>query len=285
MLVDTHAHLDSERYDGDREEVIARSLATGVGAIVTVGVDLASSRAAVALAQRHPNVYATVGIHPHEAAGVGPDDLAELARLSSEPAVVAIGEIGLDFYRNWSPREQQREVFLAQLDLARRVQKPVVIHDRDAHAEIMSTLKSETDGLKGVLHCFSGDLAMASEALEMGLYVSLAGPVTFGNAHKLHELVRQLPLDGLLVETDCPFLAPHPHRGQRNEPSYVRLVAEKISALKALPLEEVAEITTRNASQLFGLFRRSRVTANEVKQSPPINEGRPLRRFASRGDS
>jgi len=253
MLVDTHAHLDSERYDSDREEVIARSLAAGVGAIVTVGVDLASSRAAVALAQRHPNVYATVGIHPHEAAGVGPDDLAEVARLSSEPGVVAIGEIGMDFYRNWSPRERQREVFLAQLELARQVNKPVVIHDRDAHAEIMSTLKAKAGGLKGVLHCFSGDLAMACEALEMGLCVSLAGPVTFGNAHTLHELARQLPLDGLLVETDCPFLAPHPHRGQRNEPAYVRLVAEKISELKDLPLEQVAAATTGNASRLFGL--------------------------------
>jgi TatD DNase family protein len=129
----------------------------------------------------------------------------------------------------------------------------VVIHDRDAHAEIMSTLKSKAGGLKGVLHCFSGDLAMASEALEMGLCVSLAGPVTFGNAHTLHELARQLPLDGLLVETDCPFLAPHPHRGQRNEPAYVRLVAEKISALKDLSLDQVAAATTRNASRLFGL--------------------------------
>ena len=253
ILVDTHAHLDSNRYDEDREQVIARSTAAGVGAIVTIGVDLASSRAAVALAQQHANVYATVGIHPHDTADVGLDELAELARLSSEPVVVAIGEIGLDFYRNWSPPERQREVFLAQLDLARQMDKPVVIHDRDAHAEIMSILKSKIDGLKGVLHCFSGDLTMASEALEMGFYVSLGGPVTFRNARNLQELVRQLPLDGLLVETDCPFLAPHPHRGQRNEPAYVRLVAEKIGALKELPLEQVADVTTRNAGQLFGL--------------------------------
>ncbi len=253
MLVDTHAHLDSERYDADREEVIARSLAAGVGAIITVGVDLASSRAAVALAQQYSNVYATVGIHPHEAADVGPDDFTALTRLSGEPGVVAIGEIGLDFYRNWSPPERQREVFLAQLDLARQMNKPVVIHDREAHEEIMSILRSRADGLKGVLHCFSGDQPMAYEALEMGFYVSLAGPVTFHNARKLQELTRQLPLDGLLVETDCPFLAPHPYRGQRNEPAYVRLVAEKLSALKELPLEQVVEATTRNAGQLFGL--------------------------------
>jgi TatD DNase family protein len=253
MLVDTHAHLDSERYDADREEVIARSLAAGVGAIITIGVDLASSRAAVALAQQYSNVYATVGIHPHEAADVGPDDFTALTRLSGEPGVMAIGEIGLDFYRNWSPPERQREVFLAQLDLARQMNKPVVIHDRDAHEEIMSILRSRADGLKGVLHCFSGDQPMAYEALEMGFYVSLAGPVTFHNARKLQEVARRLPLDGLLVETDCPFLAPHPHRGQRNEPAYVRLVAEKLSALKELPLEQVVEATTRNASQLFGL--------------------------------
>jgi len=253
MLVDTHAHLDSEQYDGDREAVIARAKAAGVGAIVTVGVDLASSRAAVALAQQHAGVYATVGIHPHDAAGVKADDLDELERLCAEPCVVAIGEIGLDFYRNWSPSEKQREVFLAQLNLARQLDKPVVIHDRDAHGEILATLKDQADGLRGVLHCFSGDLAMASEALEMGFYVSLAGPVTFRNARELQDLVRQLPLDGLLVETDCPFLAPHPHRGKRNEPAYVRLVAEQIGALKELPLQEVAEVTTHNAAQLFGL--------------------------------
>jgi TatD DNase family protein len=253
MLVDTHAHLDSKRFAGDREAVITRALEAGVGAIVTVGADMASSRAAVGLAQQHPNVYATVGVHPHDARDVEPDDLAELARLGSEPVVVAIGEIGLDFYRNLSPPERQREAFIAQLDLARQAAKPVVIHDRDAHREVMSILKDKADGLKGVLHCFSGDLALAREALEMGWFVSLAGPVTFRNARKLQELARRLPLDGLLVETDCPFLAPHPYRGKRNEPAYVRLVAEKISALKELPLQEVAAATTRNASQLFGL--------------------------------
>ncbi len=253
MLVDTHAHLDSARFKDDREEVISRSLAAGVHAIVTVGVDLDSSRQAVALAQQYPCVYAAVGIHPHEAASVQHDDLAELARLSEQQAVVAIGEIGLDFYRMLSPADSQREIFVAQLELARQMDKPVIIHDREAHAETMSTLRDKAQGLAGALHCFSGDWDMAMQAIEMGFCISLAGPVTFHNARRLQELVRELPLDCMLIETDCPYLAPHPHRGQRNEPAYVRLVADKIAALKKVPLERVAEITTANASRLFRL--------------------------------
>jgi len=253
MLVDTHAHLDSARFKDDREEVISRSLAAGVHAIVTVGVDLDSSRQAVALAQQYPCVYAAVGIHPHEAASVQHDDLAELARLSEQQAVVAIGEIGLDFYRMLSPADSQREIFVAQLELARQMDKPVIIHDREAHAETMSTLRDKAQGLAGALHCFSGDWDMAMQAIEMGFCISLAGPVTFHNARRLQELVRELPLDCMLIETDCPYLAPHPHRGQRNEPAYVRLVADKIAALKKAPLERVAEITTANASRLFRL--------------------------------
>lgn len=253
MLVDTHAHLDSARFKDDREEVISRSLAAGVHAIVTVGVDLDSSRQAVALAQQYPCVYAAIGIHPHEAAPVQPDDLAGLARLSEQQVVVAIGEIGLDFYRMLSPADRQREVFVAQLELARQMDKPVIIHDREAHAETMSILRDKAQGLAGVLHCFSGDWDMAMQAVEMGFCISLAGPVTFHNARRLQELVRESPLDCMLIETDCPYLAPHPHRGQRNEPAYVRLVADKIAALKKAPLERVAEVTTANASRLFGL--------------------------------
>ena len=253
ILVDTHAHLDSARFNNDREEVISRSLAAGVHAIITVGSDLDSSRKAVALAQQHPCVYAAVGIHPHEAARVGNDDLAELARLSEHQAVVAVGEIGLDFYRNLSPADRQREMFIAQLELARQRDKPVIIHDRQAHAETMSTLRDKAQGLGGVLHCFSGDWNMAMQAAEIGFCISFAGPVTFRNARRLQHLVRELPLDRMLIETDCPYLAPHPHRGQRNEPAYVRLVADKIAALKEVPFEQVAEITTANASRLFGL--------------------------------
>jgi TatD DNase family protein len=253
MLVDTHAHLDSARFNEDREDVISRSLAAGVHAIITVGVDLDSSRKAVALAEHSPHVYAAVGVHPHEAARVGQDDLAELARLSEYQAVVAIGEIGLDFYRNLSPADRQKEILVAQLQLASQMDKPVIIHDREAHPETMSILRDEAQGLRGVLHCFSGDLDMAIQAAQMGFYISLAGPVTFHNARRLQQLVRELPLHCVLIETDCPYLAPHPHRGRRNEPAYVRLVADEIAALKELPFERVAEITTANASQLFKL--------------------------------
>ena len=253
MLVDSHAHLDADAFDGDREEVLVRSGAAGVRAIITVGIDLESSRKAVALASQYPNVYATVGIHPHEAARVTDKDLAELASLSQDSVVVAIGEIGLDFYRNLSPPEKQEQVFLAQLQLAREMKKPVVIHDRDAHTKIMSILRDKAPGLSGVLHCFSGDAAMAADARAMGFHVSFAGPVTFHNARRLQALVRELPLDCMLVETDCPYLAPDPYRGRRNEPAYVRLVAEQISALRQVPFELVAQATTRNAERLFGL--------------------------------
>jgi len=259
MLVDTHAHLDAHQFDGDREEVIERSLATGVQTVITVGADMESSRAAVALARQHRCLYATVGVHPHEAAQVQKDDLAELEHLCADPAVVAVGEIGLDFYRNLSPPQVQKQVFLAQLDLARQLDKPVVVHDRDAHTETMSILQDRAREWRGVLHCFSGDRQMAMQAIQMGFYISFAGPVTFENARRLQELAREIPLEHILVETDCPYLSPHPHRGQRNEPAYVRLVAAKIAALKELPLERVAEATTANAQRLFGLPSRSGV--------------------------
>lgn len=254
MLVDTHAHLDSAEFKGDLEEVISRSLAVGVNTIVTVGTDLESSHQAILLAEQYPSVYATVGIHPHEAAQAKPDDLVELWRLSKREKVVAIGEIGLDFYRNLSPAKVQEEIFVAQLELAQKVNKPVVIHDRQAHRETMSILREKARGLRGVLHCFSGDLEMAQQATKIGFSISVAGPVTFQNARRLQALVCELPLEHLLIETDCPYLAPHPYRGQRNEPAYVRFVAARIAALKAIPLEQVAQVTTENAQRLFALL-------------------------------
>ncbi len=255
MLVDTHAHLDDARFDGDLENVISRSLHAQVQMIITVGADMASSRAAVALAEQYPQVYAAVGIHPHEAARVVAEDLKELARLSEHPKVVAVGETGLDFYRNLSPRDSQQDVFVAQLRLSRDKGKPLVIHDRDAHAETLATVKGLAQDWRGVLHCFSGDYEMAMEALDLGFDLSFAGPVTFQNARKLHALVPRLPLERLHVETDCPWLAPHPHRGKRNEPAYVRLVAAKIAELHSVPFEHVAAVTTANAERLFGLTR------------------------------
>lgn len=259
-LVDTHAHLDFSRFDADRPVVIKRAKAAGVAAIVNVGTDPASSRRAVGLADRYDFVYAAVGMHPHAAKKLDGAALAELRDLARHSKVVAIGEIGLDYYRNLSPPDVQRRAFRAQLAWAAKLGKPVVIHDRDAHDEIMEILAGWAAGLRdprlsgrlGVLHTFSGDLAMAQQAIDLGFYISISGPVTYKNARQLPDIVRVLPLERLLVETDCPFLAPHPYRGKRNEPAYVHLVAERIAALRGMLFEELAEATTANAQRLFG---------------------------------
>lgn len=261
MLIDTHAHLDFSKFDGDRPAVIERARAAGVDVIVNVGTDLASSRRAVDLAEQYECVYAAVGVHPHDAKRLDGAMLAQLRELAQNPKVVAVGEIGLDYYRDLSPRDVQRRAFQAQLAWAARLGKPVIIHDRDAHDEIMDALTGWARGLDnsplagrpGVLHTFSGDLAMARQAIDLGFYISISGPVTYKNARQLPEIVKALPLDRLLVETDCPYLAPDPYRGKRNEPAYVRLVAERIAELKGIPLDELATTTTANARHLFGL--------------------------------
>jgi len=217
---------------------------------------LASSQAAVALAEAYPQIYAAVGVHPHDAKTLTGDMLKELRALALHPKVVAIGEIGLDFFRDLSPRDKQRQAFKQQLALASEIGKPVIIHDRDAHSEIMAILHRWVRGSHepvGVLHCFSGDLAMAQEAIELGFYISIAGPVTFKNARRLRELVGQLPLEKLLIETDCPYLAPHPYRGKRNEPAYVKLVAQEVARVKGLSPEKVSRVTSDNAQALFAL--------------------------------
>lgn len=260
MLVDTHAHLDHPRFDDDRDGVLKRAKEAEVAAMVTVGADLPSSRAAVELASRHERVYASVGMHPHDAKNLDGAALAELRQLGQQAKVVAVGEIGLDFYRDLSPREVQRRAFQAQLAWAAKLGKPVIIHDRDAHQPVIDILAgwaaglsgSALEGRVGVLHTFSGDLPMAERAMEAGFYISISGPVTYHNARELPGIVRALPLDRLLIETDCPFLAPHPYRGKRNEPAYVRLVAERIAALKGVSLDELARATTANAQRLFG---------------------------------
>jgi len=258
-LVDTHAHLDFSQFDADRPSVIERAKATGVAAILNVGADLPSSQRAVALAEEYDCIYAAVGVHPHDAKKLDGAALAELRELAGHPKVVAVGEIGLDFYRDLSPRDVQRRAFQAQLAWAAKLGKPVIIHDRDAHDEVMDILAdwavglkaSPLDGRPGVLHTFSGDLAMAERAMDLGFFISISGPVTYQNARQLPGIVRMLPLTHLLVETDCPFLAPHPHRSKRNEPAYVRLVAERIAALRNIPLDDLAEATTANARRLF----------------------------------
>lgn len=251
MLFDSHAHIDDEKFDADREQVIARALEQGVTGIINVGACMASSARSVALAEEYENIYAAVGIHPHDAKDALETDYEQLIRWTGLEKVVAIGEIGLDYYYDLSPREVQRSVFIRQLDVARQTDKPFIIHDRDAHGEVLDILKKEAKGLMGVLHCFSGSLEMAKEIIKMGWYISIAGPVTFKNAAKLPEIVAQVPLDRLLVETDSPYLTPHPYRGKRNEPAYVRLVAEQVAGLRGMELAALATATRENVKNLF----------------------------------
>jgi TatD DNase family protein len=262
-LTDTHAHLDFSQFDEDRDQVIDRATNEGITYIVTVGFDLDSSRQAVALANSHANLWACVGIHPHEASQVNPEVLNNLRELSRHHKVVAVGEIGLDYYRDRSPRDVQRWAFRQELDLAAEAGKPVVIHDRAAHQDVMHVIRAWAEAISssnaklqpplGVVHCFSGDLTMARELFQLGFYVSIAGPVTFPNASRLHELVSRLPLERLLIETDCPFLSPHPYRAKRNEPANVKLIAQRIAQIKDMPLEKVSQVTTANACRVFRL--------------------------------
>jgi len=251
-LVDSHAHLEARQFAADREEVIARAVAAGVTRIVNAGTSLPASEASIALAEAHANIYPAVGIHPHEAKTLTEPVWEALQALARRADVVAIGEIGLDFYYNLSTREQQVDAFRRQLALARVLGKPVIIHDRDAHAETLAILR-ELGPHRGVLHCFSGDATMAEAVLDLGYHIGVAGPVTFRNAGELPDIVCCLPLDRLLLETDAPYLAPHPHRGQRNEPAYVRYVAERVAALRGVSLAVVAEATTANAVALLAL--------------------------------
>ncbi len=253
MLFDSHAHLDDKRFNDDRDEVVSRAASGGLAGILNAGADMFSSARAVELAAKHDIVWAAVGIHPHDAKDAREDDYARLAAWCALPKVVAVGEIGLDYHYDFSPREVQRAVFVRQLALARETNKPVIIHDREAHADVLATVKLEGKGLTGVFHCFSGSVEMAREVLKMGFYVSVAGPVTFANARKLHEVVKAVPLERLLVETDCPYLTPEPLRGRRNEPANVRYVAEKVAGLLGMEPATLAKATTENTKRLFGI--------------------------------
>lgn len=251
MLFDSHAHIDDEKFDVDRDEVIARALENGVTGMINAGACMASSARSVELAEKYDSIYAAVGIHPHDAKSVQETDYEQLTAWSKLTKVVAIGEIGLDYYYDFSPRDLQRTVFIRQLDVARQMDMPFIIHDRDAHGDILEILKKEAKGLKGVLHCFSGSLEMAKEVIKLGLYISIAGPVTFKNAAKLPEIVATVPLERLLVETDCPYLTPHPHRGKRNEPAYVKIVAEQVAQLRGMDFVDLAKATDANTKRLF----------------------------------
>jgi TatD DNase family protein len=238
--------------------VLERARAAGVTGMVTIGTDRDTNPAAVALAERLPQVYATVGIHPHDAGEATEADFEAMERLARVSVrVVALGEMGLDFFRNLSPRAAQEEVLRRQLDMARRLGRPVVIHCRDAHPEILAILSEERVGeVGGVMHCFSGDVEVAKRCLDLGLVISLAGPVTYKNARALPDVARFVPADRLVVETDCPFLPPHPHRGQRNEPAWVALTAAHVAGLRGVAPEALGEIVTANAHRLFRIPTR-----------------------------
>ena len=253
MLADSHAHIDDERFDADREEVVARALAAGVSLIVNIGADMASSARSVALAEKYPGIYAAVGMHPHDSQDMKETDYRQLEQWANHPKVVAIGEIGLDYHYDLSPRPVQKEVFLRQLDVARKTGKPFIIHEREAHADMLDIIRNAARGLNGVFHCFSGSVETAREYLKMGFYISVAGPVTFPKSVKTKEVAKAVPLDRLLVETDSPYLTPQPFRGKRNEPAYVRLVAEEIANLRDISLAELAEATTANVRRLFNI--------------------------------
>lgn len=252
-IIETHAHLADPRFKHDLEEVIARAREAGVEYIVNVGYDLKNSRESVELAAGHDCCYAAVGIHPHDAGDVDDRTLSELESLARQSKVVALGEIGLDYYRDRSPRDAQRAAFRSQLALAKRLGLPIIVHDRDAHAETMEIMK-EAAPQKAVLHCFAGDAAMAREVIKRGWLVSVAGPVTYRNSRELPRVIKAVSAEGLMLETDCPYLPPEPHRGTRSEPAYIPLIASKIAELLSpLTYQDVCRTTTANAKAFFGI--------------------------------
>ena len=250
-LFDSHCHLDDEKFDEDRAEIIARLREGGVEKCVCVGSDLPSSRRCVALAEQYDFIYAAAGVHPHEAKDAPPDYIDQLKALLSHPRVMALGEIGLDYYYDLSPRDVQKRVLQEQLDLACDTDMPVIFHIRDAHGDMFDILRSRSRLPAGVIHCCSASAEMVREYLRMGFYISFAGPITFKNAAGPVSASQAVPLDRLLIETDSPYLAPVPLRGRCNEPANVRYVLEKQAEIHGIPPEELAEITFRNACALY----------------------------------
>ncbi len=253
-LIDSHCHLDMDAYGNDLDTLIARARAVGVKRTITIGIDTASSRKAVQLAESYREIHATVGIHPHDAVRAEEKDFTELVRLAERPEVVGYGEIGLDYAKLYSPPEVQRPVFARQLALARELDLPVIIHDRDAHQDTMRLLREAAPYTAGgVMHCFSGDIALARQVLELDMYISIPGIVTFKNAATLQEVVREIPMDRIILETDGPFLAPVPFRGKRNEPAHLIYIAARVAEIKGMELQEVARLATENTCRLFRL--------------------------------
>ncbi|KML10310.1 hydrolase TatD [Bacillus sp. LK10] len=252
MLFDTHAHLNAEQYNEDLEQVIERAKSEKVEKIVVVGFDRPTITRAMELIEAYDFMYAAIGWHPVDAIDMTDEDLAWIKELSQHEKVVAIGEMGLDYYWDKSPKDVQKEVFRRQIALAKEVNLPIIIHNRDATEDVVTILKEEGAAeVGGIMHCFTGSLEIAKACMEMNFYISFGGPVTFKNAKKPKEVVKDIPFDRLLIETDCPYLTPAPFRGKRNEPSYVKYIAEQIAELREISFEELAALTTENAKKVF----------------------------------
>jgi len=254
MYIDTHVHLNADQYEEDIDEVIQRAQEAGVGKMVVVGFDRKTILKAMDLTEKHDFIYAVVGWHPVDAIDCTEKDLEWIESLAAHPKVVGIGETGLDYHWDKSPRDVQQEVFRKQIRLAQKVNLPIIIHNRDATADVVRILKEEeAEKTGGIMHCFGGSVETANECINMNFMISLGGPVTFKNAKAPKQVATEISLDHLLIETDAPYLAPHPYRGKRNEPAWVTLVAEEIARLKGLPVEEVAKRTTANALRIFNI--------------------------------
>ncbi|MFH1848057.1 MAG: TatD family hydrolase [Candidatus Omnitrophota bacterium] len=255
MLIDTHCHLDFSQFDPDREEVIGRAKKAGVGLLINIGSSLEGSRRSVELAEKYDFIYATVGVHPHYAEAAIKDSAADiLADLAQNKKVVGIGEVGLDYYRNLSPQDAQKEAFRSFIGLSKNAKLPLIIHSRQAHKDTLDILKQECGGsIKGVMHCFSGDESHLKECLDLGLYISFTANITFDRAKGLKELVKKVPLDKIMVETDAPFLAPQAFRGKRNEPSYITYLVEELAGIYGMKKADIEKVTAENAKRLFGL--------------------------------
>ena len=255
MLIDSHAHLDDRRFNADRDMLIKSLKENNVDLVLNIGADIKTSKASVDLAKKYDNIYAVVGVHPHSAKNLEGSDLSELRSMAKQDKVVAIGEIGLDYYRDNSPRDIQRKWFKKQIELAQELDMPVVIHSREATQETFDILKeaSKIKKLRGILHSYSGSYEMAVEYIKLGFYISISGPVTFKNARVLRDVAARIPLDKLLIETDAPYLTPEPYRGKRNEPMFVKYVAEKIAEVRGTTFEEIANMTSQNLLELLDL--------------------------------
>lgn len=253
-LFDTHAHVNEARFDNDRTEMLDACFAAGVEYIMCPAVDRATAESAIALADQYEQIYAAVGVHPHESKDVTEEDYEYFKEMAlHHDKVKAIGEIGLDYYYDFSDRETQMKEFKRQLALAREVDLPIIIHDRDAHGDILDTLRTDGKGNFGIFHCYSGSWEMAKECMKLGYYISFAGPVVFPKSTRLKEVAQQVPLDRILIETDSPYLTPPPFRGRRNDPTKTQFVAEEIARLKGITADELAEIALENGKRLFGI--------------------------------